>query len=323
MLGVIDFHAYPRIGGISPHGIGIAVGFLLGGMLLARFAEKRGISSDDIWNMLMRSVIGVIIGARLFYVVGHLDEYFGAGRSPLDLFKIWEGGIVFYGGAVGGIVAAIPYMRKHGYPIRTMLDMSAAGFPLGLIFGRIGDIIVGDHLGGASTLPFAFRFFPHEIPPNPGAYVAHSFSSEGDLVACFTSGCHQTALYDLVNVLILFPVVLLLARTPRPRGWLFAFTVTWYGGARLITDFARDAEFYGFGPLKLHGTQWFSILLIVVGSIYLIRLGRRGEPDTWVNTPPAAPPESAALVGQGGPVSATPEPVTAPEPAPQADAPED
>lgn len=309
MVGVIDFHAYPRIGGISPHGIGIAVGYLLGGMLMVRYAQKRGLPSDEVWNMLMRAVIGVIIGARLFYVVGHLDEYFGAGRSPLDILKIWEGGIVFYGGAVGGIVAAIPYMRKHGYPIRTILDMAAPAFPLGLIFGRIGDIIVGDHLGGASTLPFAFRFFPYEVPPNPGAYVAHSFSSEGDFVACFTSGCHQTALYDLFNVLILFPIVLLLARKPRPRGWLIAFTATWYGGARLLTDFARDAEFYGVGPIKLHGTQWFSILLILVGSIYLIRLSRREEADTWTYSPPGEPAEDAAQPATVGAVGAVAAPL--------------
>lgn len=293
-LAVIQFHAYPRIGGISPHGIGIAVGYLLGGMLMVRYATKRGISSDEVWNMLMRAVVGVIVGARLFYVVGHFGEYFGAGRNPLDIFKIWEGGIVFYGGAVGGIVAAIPTMRKHGYPIRTVLDMAAPAFPLGLIFGRIGDIIVGDHLGGASTMPFAFRFFPYQIPPNPGSYVAHSFQSEGDLSACFLSGCHQTAFYDLVNVFILFPVVLLLARKARPRGWLIAFTATWYGGARLITDFARDAQFYGLGPLRLHGTQWFSILLIVVGAVYLIRLARGGEPDTWTAAAPEPAPEPAA-----------------------------
>lgn len=310
MFGVIRFHAYPRIGGISPHGIGIAAGYLLGGMLMARRAAARGLSSDEVWNMLMRAVVGVIIGARLFYVVGHPGEYFGAGNNPLDVFKVWQGGIVFYGGAVGGIVAAIPYMRKRGYPIGTILDLAAPAFPLGLIFGRIGDIIVGDHLGGASTLPFAMRFFPYEIPPNPGAYVAHSFEGPSSFQACFQSGCHQTALYDLLNVIILLPVVLWLARRPRPRGWLMAFTVTWYGGARLFTDFARDAQKYGVGPLELHGTQWFSIALILVGGIYLIRRARNAEPDTWVFEPATATAADSGTAAE----AADPDPTT-PEPA--------
>jgi phosphatidylglycerol:prolipoprotein diacylglycerol transferase len=274
-MGVISWHAYPRIGGISPHGVGIAVGYAIAGMLMVRHAARRDISSDHVWNMLMRAVFGVIVGARLFYVVGHPGEFFGAGRDPIDVLRIWQGGIVFYGGVFGGIAAAYPYMRRHGLSFKAVMDSAAPAFPLGLIFGRIGDIIVGDHLGGASTLPFAFRFYPYRVPADPSRYVAHGFgpTARESFHACFTTGCHQTALYDLVNVLVLLPVALWLARKRRPPGFLIAFTATWYGGARLLTDVARDAKYY----LGLHGTQWASILLIVVGTWYMVRLSRRTE----------------------------------------------
>jgi phosphatidylglycerol:prolipoprotein diacylglycerol transferase len=275
-LAVISWHAYPSLDlgpvSISPHGIGIAVGYALGGMLMARRAERYGISRDDVWNMLMRAVIGVIIGARLFYVVGHLDDYW---PNAIDILKVWEGGVVFYGGAFGGIIAAVPYMRSHGLTFWDVLDAAAPGFPLGLIFGRIGDIVVGDHLGGPSDLPFAFRFTSPDVA-HPGASPA-----------CFVTGCHQTALYDLWNVVVLLPVVLWLGRKPRPPGFLIMFTATWYGSARFFVDFARDADTY----LGLRGTQWVSLALFLVGSAYLIRLARRGT----------APPGSAAAAATATP----------------------
>lgn len=297
MFGLIRFRAYPRIGFLSPHGLGIAAGYLAGGMLMAKHAARRGIASDDVWNALMRAVFGVIIGARLFYVAGHLPDYFGGGANPIDILKVWEGGVVFYGGAFGGIVAAIPYLRKRGISIRAALDSAAPAFPLGLIFGRIGDIIVGDHLGGASTLPFAFRFAPYQVPADTSEWVAHAFESEGDRIACFTTGCHMTALYDLVSVSILFAVIMWLARKPRAKGFLISFVGVWYGGARFFTDFARDAEFYALGPLRLHGTQWASLVLIGVGVWYLIRIARHGERDAWVAGP--ATPEPAPEVSAG------------------------
>jgi phosphatidylglycerol:prolipoprotein diacylglycerol transferase len=283
VLGVIKWHAYPRVGGISPHGIGIAVGYLVAGSLMVRHAARRGISADDVWNMLMRAVIGVIIGARLFYVMGHPGEFFGAGRNFIDIFKIYQGGIVFYGGVFGGIAAAYPYMRKHGLSFKAVMDSAAPAFPLGLIFGRIGDIVVGDHLGGASTLPFAFRF--SSAPNQPGGSVAHPNPAP----ECFTTGCHQTALYDLFSVVILLPVVLWLTKKPRPPGFLIAFTATWYGGARLFTDIARDGSKY----VGLHGTQWASIALILIGTWYLVRLSRGWVPVEAEAIERPEPPSSA------------------------------
>ena len=259
MLSVINWHAYPSVDlgpiNLSPHGIGIAVGYALGGTLMARRAEKWGISRDHVWNMLMRAVVGVIIGARVFYVVGHMGDYW---PNVLDILKVWQGGVVFYGGVFGGIAAAYPYMRKHGLAFWSVMDAAAPGFPLGLFFGRIGDLIVGDHLGGASTLPFAFNFYPHNASGQIGHFVAHPNPSP----ACFIGGCHQTALYDWWNVIVLLPVVLWVGRKPRPPGFLIMFTATWYGSVRFFVDFARDAQTY----LGLRGTQWVSLALFVGGS---------------------------------------------------------
>lgn len=270
---------------VSPHGIGIAIGYAAGGALLARRAERmHGIKRDDVWNMLMWAVLGVIVGARMFYVVGHIGDYF---PNVLDIFKIRQGGIVFYGGVFGGIVAAVPYMRKHQLPFWKLMDAAAPGFPLGLIFGRIGDLVIGDHLGTTTSMPWGFRY--------EGGYGCVPADCLPDRVLPIGTVVHQTALYDWVNVLILFPVVLLLSRKRRPDGWLILFVATWYGGFRFLEDFARTSPTY----LGFSGTQWVSLTLIVVGGALLVRRARApipAEPSSGgpgEDTEPGSPAEAA------------------------------
>jgi phosphatidylglycerol:prolipoprotein diacylglycerol transferase len=284
-IGVLSWPVFPRIGGVSPHGVGIAVGFFLGGSLTARFAERKGVSKDDVWNMLMRAVFGVIVGSRLFYVFGHLSSYW---PNVVDILKIWEGGLVFYGGVFGGIAFAYPYARKKGFNYWDVMDAAAPGFPLGLLIGRIGDLIVGDHLGGPSTFPLAFRPSSGVPVSDPGwpACLRDQFFRLNDAGI----GCHQTALYDFMNVLVLLPVVLLLMRKPRPRGFMIAFTATAYGVGRFFVDFARTGT-ATYGGLR--GTQWISVALILFGIWYTVR---RARGDTFAPAPVSLDAESGESV---------------------------
>jgi phosphatidylglycerol:prolipoprotein diacylglycerol transferase len=275
LLAAIGWTVLPRIDlgllSISPHGLGIAVGYVLGGMLMARRGPRYGVAKEHVWNMLTRAVIGVIVGARLFFVVGHFGEFW---PNVADIFRIWQGGIVFYGGVFGGIVAAYPYMRKHGLNFWHVMDAAAPGFPLGLVFGRIGDLVIGDHLGGRTHFAFGFRYEGGQLPGCAGASPAISFITPQASCPRIGEVVHQTALYDLWNVLVLLPVVLWLARKRRPDGFLIMFTATWYGGVRVLTDFARVApDYWG-----LRGTQWISIAIIVAGAWYLARLARSARP---------------------------------------------
>lgn len=285
LLAAIGWKVLPRIDlgpiEVSPHGLGIAAGYGAGGALTARRAERiYGIARDHVWNMLMWAVAGVVVGARLFYVVGHIGDYIP--DDPLGVFRVWEGGIVFYGGAFGGILAAVPYMRKHKLRFWHVMDAAAPGFPLGLILGRIGDLIIGDHLGSRTDFFLGFEYRGGEIPGCPN----------GSVDPCFPIGTvlHQTALYDLLSVLVLFPVVMLLARKRRSDGFLIMFVATWYGAGRFLIDFARTAPTY----LGLRGTQWVSLTLIVLGVTLLVRITRRGlitEPLSEISEPSPVTPE--------------------------------
>lgn len=267
VLAAIGWKVIPTIDvgplSVSPHGLGIAIGYGLGGMLVAKRAERLfGISRDDIWNMLMHGVIGVVVGARLFYIAGHLGDY---ASDPLGVLRIWEGGIVFYGGAIGGVIAAVPYMRKHGLRFWDVMDAAAPGFPVGLIIGRIGDLIIGDHLGKPTDVPWGFRYSGGQIPdPPPGLQIGDVF--------------HQTALYDLFSVLLLLPVVLWFGRRRRAPGVVMMAMVAWYAVGRFLTDFVRDTEVYA----GLHGTQWVSVALMAMSLLIFVRRARGLMPASSV-----------------------------------------
>ncbi|MGI8707107.1 MAG: prolipoprotein diacylglyceryl transferase family protein, partial [Actinomycetota bacterium] len=95
---------------ISPHGIGIALGYLAGAQLMVRRARRLGgPDENDIWNSLFWALLGAIAGARFGYVIGHFSEVTDGGDDLLGVFRIWEGGISLLGGITGAVLVALPH----------------------------------------------------------------------------------------------------------------------------------------------------------------------------------------------------------------------
>ena len=157
MLAYLSYHPVVRVHlgppSISPHGVGIAVGFLLGARLMLPAAAKRGISEEEVYGLLTRAAIGAIVGARLAYVINHAGDYHSVGEA----FKVWKGGISLLGGFIGAIVAALPRMRRDHLSFWKVMDAAAPGMALGVIVGRIGDLIVADHLGKTTHFFLGYR----------------------------------------------------------------------------------------------------------------------------------------------------------------------
>ena len=105
---------------VSPHGIFTAVGFLVGSWLYLRDTRRRGIDDEAILTALTRGAVGAIVGARLVYVLNHIDRY----GSPLDWLKIWEGGISLLGGLTGGMLAAWWTTRRRGLDFVALVDLA-------------------------------------------------------------------------------------------------------------------------------------------------------------------------------------------------------
>ena len=139
---------------ISPHGIGIAVGFLFGAWILQHEGPKRGVSVEHINTMVFWALIGTIIGARLFFVIGHFSEFDGVA----DMLALWNGGLTLLGGIAGAILINIPLFRRYHYSFFQVMDGAVIGLAFGIAFGRIGDLIIGDHLGKPTSWLLAFQY---------------------------------------------------------------------------------------------------------------------------------------------------------------------
>ena len=147
MFGLISFDPIVELAlgplRVSPHGIGATVGFLAGARLFLPRTRRLGIPDDVVMSMLYWAALGALVGARLAYVANHLGDFNGI----TDVIAVWEGGISLLGGLAGGIVVAATVVRRQRLPLLALLDAAVPGISLGIAVGRIGDLIVGDHLG--------------------------------------------------------------------------------------------------------------------------------------------------------------------------------
>jgi phosphatidylglycerol:prolipoprotein diacylglycerol transferase len=273
---------------VSPHGIGIAAGYLLGAQLMVRRARKRGgPPENDIWNTLFYALVGAIVGARLGYVLGHFGEVTNDGKDLLGIFKIYEGGISLIGGITGAVLAALPYMIRKKMGFWRTMDLAAPGLALGIVIGRIGDLMIGDHLGKPTSFPLAWRCLGEVGGPGPiGAaeYGAALEQGSPPSLGCFDLPLHQTALYDFVSTLLLLGLLLWLGKNVRKPGFMILVFTAWYGTMRVITDFLRVDRRY----LGLTGSQLMSVAAVLACLYLLARY--RGAPPRFAQ-PPAPPPD--------------------------------
>ena len=290
---------------VSPHGIGIAVGYLAGAQLMVRRARRfGGPDENDIWNVLFYALIGAIVGARVGYVLGHFAQVTDGGDDLLGVFKVWEGGISLIGGITGAVLAGLPYSFKKKMGFWRTMDLAAPGLALGIVIGRVGDLIIGDHLGKPTDFALGWRCLGSggEEPVSATVYQDALNAGDPPSLGCFDLVLHQTALYDFISTLCLLGVLLWLGRSVRNRGLLVITFTVWYASMRLITDFLRVDRRY----LGLTGSQLMS-LAVGLACLYLL-FRFRGAPPAWAD-PPSEGPDDGPL--GGAPVPA-PVPVGAP-----------
>jgi len=259
---MIGWRVIPAIGigrfTVSPHGVAIAIGFYVGTVLTARKARSKGLNDDNVWNAAGAGIIGAIIGARAAYVIGHHSDF----SSVLEWIEIWKGGLSIIGSLIGGFLAGYLYTRRKGIDFFEIADLGMPFLALGIAIGRVGDLMIGDHLGKQTSGWWGWKYKGGELISSPPCIYR-------SLDGCIRPGMvvHQTALYDLIWSLVTFAILIQLTKAPRKRGFFFFTWASLYAIGRIATDFTRvDKHWFGLG---LTGSQLTS-LLVLAACIFLI-----------------------------------------------------
>ncbi len=254
---VTGFHIGPLM--IRPHGLLIAVGFFAGAFVMRRYTRRAGISDERLWRILEWGLVGGLIGMRVAWDLGHWHEM----HSLVDLVAVWNGGMSLLGGLIGAVILGGLAAQREGLPLLPMLDMAAPGLALGIVIGRFSDLIIGDHLGKPTTLPWGFRF-------EGGMHPLQGVPAIGTVV-------HPVALYDMLLTTLLFVLLLRFARRERAAGSSIALFTLWYAGSRVFTDLLRTDPRRLLG---LTGSQLTAVVLIALVTGFLIRRARLAAATT-------------------------------------------
>lgn len=256
-LGPLSVHTY---------GVMLAIAFWLGIELSARAARKHGIDETRIIDLGIVILISSVIGSRLLYVLTHLGEY---ETDRLGVFRVWEGGLVFYGGLIAGIVLGILYLMRKKMPVLKVTDLVAPQIALGIALARVGCFLNGCCFGEASHLPWACKF----PPDSQAGWVM------GDVAI------HPTQIYSAIANLVIFAVLKrMLGRSFRP-GTVFGSFLVLYGGWRFAIDNLRHYEEHmRIGAIwgGLTYNQIASIIMIAIGLLLLLRVRQKDAPGSHI-----------------------------------------
>lgn len=255
MLAALSYDPLVSIGlgplSISPHGIFTGIGVVVGAWFLLRDVGRAGYDADAVTSILTRAVVAALVGARLAYVVNHWSRF----DSVFEVLRVWEGGASLLGGLTAALIVAVVELRRRQMPVLVLLDLAAPWFLVGIAVGRIGDLIIADHLGTATTSPLGFRC-PEVV--DVGETVG-SPCPPGDVV-------HLTALYDMVWAATAAVAVWWVRRRTDRTGVAIGVAGLLYGIGRLVLDgFRADSVRFG-----MTGSQWTGLVMVLISLVVLV-----------------------------------------------------
>jgi len=223
------------------YGIVWALGFLLAYLALQKNKEKLSMSHEQVESYFFYFMVSVIAGARLFHVLFWGASYYLS--HPLKILAVWEGGLAFHGGLVGGVLFTYYFTKKHNLSWQKLFDVLSIPAALALAFGRFANFMNGELWGRVTD-------------------VAWCFTDEG------VEGCrHPSTLYAAAGRFLSLFYLYYLSKKEQKDGYIFWQFVLWMGVVRLVVDLFRADALYLF----LTAGQWFSVVMILIAVYFLKR----------------------------------------------------
>ena len=241
-LGIFSIHIYSLC---------ILAGVLIAYFIIVKEAQKHGYDKQKIDDLIFYVLISGIIGARLYYCIFNLDYYVA---NPIDIIKIWEGGLAIHGGIIGGLIAAFIYCKKQKYNMILILDFIVVGLILAQAIGRWGNFFNGEAHGPITTLShLESLYLPRFIID--GMYINGNYYI-------------PTFLYESLWCFIGFILMIFIRKNKRTKiGYLLSFYLIWYGVERFFVESLRTDSLMFFS-LKI--AQFVSLFMIIIGIVLFI-----------------------------------------------------
>ncbi len=260
---MIEWNASPeliRIGFLSVrwYSLCFAAAFFFMFFIMRRMFRSEGVPEGYLDDLFLYMFLGVIIGARLGHVLFYDPGFYF--EHPMEIFKVWKGGLASHGAAFGTILALVIYVRRH--PELTFgwtLDRLAVCAPLGAAFVRIGNLFNSEIYGKPAGVPWAFVYNKIDLIPR-----------------------HPTQLYEALAYLILFAVMIFAYRSRRIReegGFLLGIMMTGLFASRFVIEFFKEVQVAFEKGLIINMGQILSIPFMLFGIYLLVRSikNTRGE----------------------------------------------
>jgi phosphatidylglycerol---prolipoprotein diacylglyceryl transferase len=244
------------IWGVSIHYYGLMyiLGILFCYWFIQRQRKAYKLTKEQVSDLVFYLVLGLITGGRLGYFLFY--DLSALIRAPLQLFKVWDGGMSFHGGLAVALLFAWLYTRKQGLDFLKLADLFIVPVPVALALGRLGNFINGELYGNPTGVPWGMYF--------------RNYLGEYEGFAR-----HPSQLYEFFKNLAIFGSLSLLQlkKSRKPGFLLFSFMLM-YGVLRTLVEFVRSADF-SLTVLGVTMGQWLSFPLIAIGLIGVCKTWRK------------------------------------------------
>lgn len=252
-LGPLTIHFYALC---------ILTGMFVAWSFGARRAVARGGNRDDFDGIVLYAIVIGIIGARIYHVITHYQDYFGAGRDPWAVFKVWEGGLAIMGGLIAGSLTILYLTKRKGISTAAFLDALAPGVLFAQGIGRLGNWFNQELFGLPTNLPWALEIDAAHRPPGFADYETF----------------HPTFLYEMIwNITGGFVLVWLERRFKLGHGRVFALYLAWYMLGRSFIEAIRidpSNEIWGIRVNNLAAGATFIVSLLVFAWLSVKKPGQ-------------------------------------------------
>jgi phosphatidylglycerol:prolipoprotein diacylglycerol transferase len=253
---------------VPAYGVMAVTGYLVGMYFINKEAIRNEIQPIMIQTLSMWVIVGMLLGARIWYV---WENWFQFAPNPLAIFKLWEGGMVFYGGFIGGFAGGILFIKIAKLHLAKVMDIMAPGIAIAIGIGRIGCFLNGCCYGRVTNSCIGISFPARWTPPAYWDHLQRGWVPEG---ALHSLPVIPTQLLSALNLFLIFGILWKLRTRKFFNGFLFTLFIGLYGLQRFTIDFFRQYSGNALILKYLTLSQVLSIFMMAI-SIVVIILGLR------------------------------------------------